>query len=159
MTRKLAGVLIAAALSLGSLPALATGGTPCYLLGTNDGYFRLAVRNPTPLVTNREVARGAARALTYDASGFFNSILGFQVANGSVLVTPGVGASMGLTGHGTGFGILDVSCQSSQASAQPASWSCRLTIVSPTQGISQDETTLTKVNAALQPICRVPTPP
>jgi hypothetical protein len=155
---KLVGALAAAAMSLGGLSGMATA-TPCYLLGTNDGYFRLAVRNPTPLVTDAEIARGAAKTLAYEASGFFNSILGFQVADGSVLVTPGVGASMGLTGHGTGFGILDVSCQSSQASAQPKSWTCRLTIVSSTQGISLQESTLTKVNPAITPASRVPTTP
>ena len=155
---KLVGGLVVAALILGGLPAVATA-TPCYLLGTNDGYFRLAVRSPAPLVSDSEVARGAPKTLTYTASGFFNSILGFQAADGSVLVTPGVGAAMGLTGHGTGFGILDVSCQSSQASAQPQSWTCRLTIISATQGITQQESTQTKVNPALVPACRVPTTP
>ena len=155
---KLVGGLVVAALTLGGLPAVATA-TPCYLLGTNDGYFRLAVHNPTPLVSDGEVARGAPKTLTYAASGFFNSILGFQVADGSVLVTPGVGAAMGLTGHSTGFGILDVSCQSSQASPQPKSWTCRLTIVSANEGISLQESTLTKVNPAITPVCRVPTTP
>ena len=158
MSRTLAGGVAAALLISAALPTAATA-TPCYLLGTDDGYFRLAVRDAAPLVTDGEVARGAAKTLTYEASGFFNSILGFQVADGSVLVTPGVGAAMGLTGHGTGFGILDVSCQSSQASPQPKAWTCRLTIVSPTEGISLQESTLTKVNPAITPACRVPTTP
>ena len=58
---------------------------------------------------------------------------------------------MGLTGHSVGFGILDVSCQSSEASAQPSNWNCRLTIVSATQGVSQEDSTLTRVNPAVTP--------
>jgi hypothetical protein len=69
----------------------------------------LAVSNPVSLLTGAEIANGAPKTTTYDASGFFNSILGFQVADGSVLVTRNTGAAIGLTGHSTTvFGILDV---------------------------------------------------
>jgi hypothetical protein len=109
-TKKLAGGFAAAVLALSSAPALAAGsGNACYPLGTADGYFRLAVSNPVSLLTGAEIANGAPKTTTYDASGFFNSILGSQFADGSVLVTRNTGAAIGLTGHSTTvFGILDV---------------------------------------------------